>query len=302
MNRNLENSFFKEFGVDGAATMALEMAMFKYAGVGNGTSSRPDYPNGVLAEIKQRTENFNAWPHDGDSNNCPLFDEIDDNIRSCNSNKQEITIYVEYILRKLQNFAFLYSFRRDKLNAISNTVELYSLEHFFLTWISAYKTFGERLAFALAKRGINLLEIQAKNKISIIDRLDVNELWHYFGTIEAAENYLLELNHKKPEQPTQENTIEHYIASDDKETTIQAIKSLVCGKKGKQAAVYIYVAVYNGYMSKPTFDILKEAFGIIGTKQAFNTAYKNYEDKGVNSKEEEIEGAKTALKRKIEGV
>lgn len=40
---------------------------------------------------------------------------------------------------------------------------------------------------------------------------------------------------------------------------IQAIKNLVSGKKGKQAAVIIAVAVADGYINKPTFDILKEA-------------------------------------------
>lgn len=264
MNRNLENSFFKEFGVDGAATMALEMAMFKYAGVGNGTISRPDYPNGVLAEIKQRTEKFDAWPHDGVSNYCPLFDEIDDNIRSCNSNKQEITIYVEYILRKLQNFAFLYSLKRDKLDAISNCVDLYSLEHFFLTWIQAYKTFGERLAFTLAKRGINLLEIQKKYRISIIDRLDVNDLWMYFGTVEAAEVCLLRLNNKEPEQLTEKESM--YFAKAIKarymETTNTGYKWTWGGSLCKVRLAYFIKNIYSDACEKIPYKRLENMFGV----------------------------------------
>lgn len=102
-------------------------------------------------------------------------------------------------------------------------------------------------------------------------------------------------------QHGKEKTIEQYITGNGKEKTIQAIKSLVCGKKGKQAAVYIVVAVIDGYMSKPTFDILKEAFAIVGTKQAFNNAYNLYTDtKCSNTRKSELDAARAALKRAIE--
>lgn len=62
MKRDLEYKFFKEFQYDGAAIMSLEMMHLKYCGISNGTVSRPDYPDGVLAEIRERTEAFNTWP------------------------------------------------------------------------------------------------------------------------------------------------------------------------------------------------------------------------------------------------
>ena len=106
---------------------------------------------------------------------------------------------------------------------------------------------------------------------------------------------------KDPTKPQhgKENAIEQYITGSDKETTIQAIKSLVNGKKGTKAAVIIAAAVSDGYMSKAKFDVLKEAFGIDGTKQAFNNAYKLYTSTN-STRKCELDAAKAALKRAIE--
>lgn len=53
-------------------------------------------------------------------------------------------------------------------------------------------------------------------------------------------------------------------------------------------------------MSKPTFDILKEAFSVDGTRQAFNNAYNKYTtDKG-GTRQNEMDAAKAALKRAID--
>ena len=111
-------------------------------------------------------------------------------------------------------------------------------------------------------------------------------------------DHIEEQEHTEP-QHGKEKAIEQYITGSDKETTIQAIKSLVCGKKGKQAAVTIAVAVSDGYMSNAKFDILKEAFGIDGTKQAFNNAYKLYTETN-STRKGELNAARAALKRAIE--
>lgn len=112
------------------------------------------------------------------------------------------------------------------------------------------------------------------------------------------------LEQKDPAKPQhgKYKSVELYITGNNKEATIQAIKSLVCGKKGKQPAAVIFVAVSDGYMmSKPTFEILKEAFGIVGTKSAFNIAYSKYRDDKRNTYEEDINSARAALKRVLEG-
>lgn len=52
-------------------------------------------------------------------------------------------------------------------------------------------------------------------------------------------------------------------------------------------------------MSKAKFDVLKEAFGIDGTKQAFNNAYKLYTETN-STRKGELDAARAALKRAIE--
>lgn len=130
-----------------------------------------------------------------------------------------------------------------------------------------------------------------------------------FSRVERAYAVVCELKYGKQvheeQEPQQgkEKDIERYIIGNNKEATIQAIKSLVSGKKGKQPAAVIFVAVSDGYMSKPTFDILKAAFGIVGTKSAFNSAYSKYNDNGVATKTHanEINAVRAALKRLLEG-
>ena len=52
-------------------------------------------------------------------------------------------------------------------------------------------------------------------------------------------------------------------------------------------------------MSKAKFDILKEVFGIDGTKQAFNNSYKLYTETN-STRKGELDAARAALKRAIE--
>ena len=111
------------------------------------------------------------------------------------------------------------------------------------------------------------------------------------------------LEQKDPTKPQhgKYKSIERYIIGNNKEAVIQAIKTLVSDTKGKHPAAVIFVAVSDGYMSKPTFEILKEAFGIVGTKSAFNIAYSKYRDDKRNTYEEDINSARAALKRVLEG-
>lgn len=135
------------------------------------------------------------------------------------------------------------------------------------------------IGFIESKYGIDLFgEYQDKHTIKPIDesRIQSNE----------------------PQQD-KEKAIEKYVTINKKEMIVQAIKNLISGKKGKSAAVIIAVAVADGYINKPTFDILKEAFGITGSRQAFNKAYSNYVGKG-DTYEHELSAAKEALKKVIE--
>lgn len=193
MNRDLEYVFFREFQYDGAAILTLKMAHCKYCGIGSDVPARADYPDGVLAEIKNRTEALNVWPWPGITNYCPLFDEIIDNLDSCISDNVR-TNYIISILQQFQTWTFLYSLGTDKLNSISNSVKLDSLEDYFHTWRNAFKSFANKLSAILAMRGISILEVQNQCGISIIDSLNIDDLWPDFGTLKMAEECLTKLH------------------------------------------------------------------------------------------------------------
>lgn len=192
MNRELENQFFGAFSDKGAAIITLEMMLYEHCGIGGWLPARADYPDGVLAEIKAKTEQQEVWPWRREENYCPLFDEIRDNLDSYNSDDKRDNYVIE-VLRKFQKWTWLYSLSKGKLDAISNTTTLYSLEYYFFDWRSAFQSFAENFAVALAERGVNILELQNRCGISIIDRLDVDDLWINFGTPQLAEYHLSRL-------------------------------------------------------------------------------------------------------------
>ncbi len=93
-----------------------------------------------------------------------------------------------------------------------------------------------------------------------------------------------------------DTSIDNFIIYDDKPSFKEAMSKLINGKKGKNAAIYIYVAVIGGYMSKPSFSTLQTAFGIEGTKQGFNSAYQLYV-LYPNSYSNDISAAENALQK-----
>lgn len=119
MARDLEYKFFREFQSDGAAIMSLNMMHFEYCGISNELPARPDYPDGVLVEIRERTELFDIWPWGGIENCSPLMDEISDNIAF---RPADVRIaYVEELLTKMQKWTWLYSLAKDKLDTVNNS-------------------------------------------------------------------------------------------------------------------------------------------------------------------------------------
>lgn len=82
---------------------------------------------------------------------------------------------------------------------------------------------------------------------------------------------------QKPSSPPQTNSsdsIDSKILVENKKAFKAVMTRLLNGNMGKDAALIVNGAVKNGYMIKPSFTILKSAFGITGSKQAFNNAYK----------------------------
>lgn len=229
MIRDLEYQFFREYEIDGAAYLSLQYALFKYCGIGSEVPARPDFPDGIMLEIKERTEACQVWPYNGIENSCPLFDEISDNLDSAASDVVRVN-YVISILKKLQRWAWLYSLGAEKLSAISNSVEHNSLEYFYWDWLRAFNAFADKLAVALALRGLNLMEIQERCDIKIIDNLDVDRLWMDFGTPAMAEYYLSSL---KPSKPV---------------TMVELLKDL--GLATEKALKYIPIAVERGLIER----------------------------------------------------
>ncbi|MDE5596131.1 MAG: hypothetical protein K2I89_11265 [Muribaculaceae bacterium] len=284
MTRDLENKFFREFQYDGAAIMSLEMMQFEYCGIGNGTASRKDYPDGVLAEIHQRTEKYDAWPWGGVENCSPLMDEIADNLAFRPKDSREM--YAEELICKMQTWTWLYSLSKEKLDAVSNSIRLHSIEDFFFTWRSAFRSFAEKLAVILAKLGINILEIQNRCGITIIERLDVNDLWMVFGTLQLAEYHLSKLDEGSVVSKTNYSVKTGRPSSTDVPFTslligtaeecnkiLKQLHALIDGRKGKRVAMVIQACVEAGRLCEPTFPQVESYFPNIGSPQAYSPHY-----------------------------
>lgn len=143
---------------------------------------------------------------------------------------------------------------------------------------------------------------EENDSLSIDDRRKLGRIQNAIFIVEEFMQKQQRQKESVKPQHGKENAIELYITGNNKEAVIQAIKTLVSDTKGKHPAAVIFVAVSDGYMmSKPTFEILKEAFGIVGTKSAFNIAYSKYRDDKRNTYEEDINSARAALKRVLEG-
>lgn len=279
MKRDLEYKFFKEFQYDGAAIMTLDMMHFEHCNIGNGTAGRKDYPDGVLAEIRERTESFNTWPWGGVENCSPLMDEIADNLMTMQLDCRQM--YAEELIFKMQRWTWLYSLSKEKLDAVSNSVVEFSVEMYFHEWRSAFQTFAEKLAVILAKLKINILDIQNRCGITLIERLDVKELWTCFGSYELAEYYLSKINtpHKENKakarkagrpKSTENPFADKLIGSDEeKKETLKRLHQLLDGKTGKFVALVIFGCIKAGKLSMPTFPQLQVEFNVVGCRQAF---------------------------------
>lgn len=264
------------------------MMHFEYCGIGNGTAGRKDYPDGVLAEIRERTETFNTWPWGGVGNCSPLMDEIADNLASLPDDGRQM--YAEELICKMQTWTWLYSLSKEKLDAVSNTIQLHSIEDFFHTWRNAFRTFAEKLAVILAKLEINILDIQNRCGITIIERLDVNDLWMDFGTPQLAEYYISRLNQssfvevdkktqrKSKKERTKEEAEAHFLTllygdTRTRAKTLELLHYYLDGKIGKGAACVVEACVKCRRLAKPSFADLQPVFGLQGSRTAFNNAY-----------------------------
>lgn len=277
MNRNLEDKFFAEFGIGGAADMALDMVLWQYCKVGSGTATRAEhYKENVLAEIAERTEKAKMWLYDSNNGLSALYEEIEDNIRECDRiSKDEIRRYVGKILQKFSWWAFCYNRWREGLNVIDNTVVNGSIEYYYCTWLMDYKSFAEKLAAILAERDISLEAIQEEYGVKIFDGFDIEKNWYLFGTRERAERILSKIYNVKvvPKQRGRKvGNFRDNIVGDEssKDKLLAKLHSLIDGKLGKEVALVIILCIQLGKITKPSFKQVENEFGDIGNKSGYN--------------------------------
>lgn len=143
----------------------------------------------------------------------------------------------------------------------------------------------------------------------------INDMTKYFANEEdltegdEPEENLRDIYDTQPSENTEQSDtslplsedIDSYILADDTKAFKSAMTKLLKGTKGKKAAFYVMGAVSNNYLNKPTFDILQLAFGITGSKQAFNNYYDDKRSHYDNKKtQKEVDDAKEKVKQTYE--
>lgn len=232
MDKTIENKLFDEFR-NGAASMCLEYFKEKE----DWEEAPTEYlaysdTDKVLSKIKERTEAFDdiAWPM-GRGDSFPLAEEIIRNLDSCSTDKQREN-YIIDILVVFKDWAAIFS-PIAEINEMKKAIELSqnddeygmlerykdsldyleglhdhyleimekpkdgTIEYYFDLWHRCYRQFCRMLAAELAKYGMNLLEIQNKRGIWLVEKLDTLSIQAYFGisnNFGYANNLLEELN------------------------------------------------------------------------------------------------------------
>lgn len=215
MKKDWENKFFAEFADDGAAAVCFHYLIDTYIYMREPVLTAEE----VIAWVTKRTKAF-------DLDACPigrkgrknLLDEISDNLDSLNEKQAE-----RYIIRILENF---WVFERvmtegeehDLFYDIIRTDDVGSIEWYGWIWYCRLFRFARLLAGVCAEHGINLLEVQAKRGIKIIDSLNVVELSFYTETnsFEYAQTLLENLNlqngkHQKKDERLQTEEAKMYF-------------------------------------------------------------------------------------------
>ncbi len=166
----------------------------------------------------------------------------------------------------------------------------------------AYK-FANRLDALLLTYGIDLLRLQRDSGIYLKEYRHVTDVSYYIGSLELAQKYIDALpkyeggkpQQKAKEKPKQSGRqsrpFKDEIIRQPTEETLTLLHSLIDGKKGKNAIIYLAIAIVEGIISRPTSTQILQEFGDIGHKSLIC----KYLDKGVYTNDEIIV-TKEALK------
>ena len=102
------------------------------------------------------------------------------------------------------------------------------------------------------------------------------------------ENDLLSKQDKVTQRGRQSKTFRDCLQNVDK---LQTLHDVMNGKKGKEVALIMKVAIQIGWITKPTFKAVEDEFGNIGNRSNYNK-YINENNRSTN---DEIDGMKQAL-------
>lgn len=219
MDKTIENKLFTEFET-GAAALCLDYVMEVVVNnwehlPPNSQKWRKVY-NDIPTRVAELTEAFDdvAWPINI-KGHYRIAQEISDNLDNCiNDNERER--YICNILQVFEEWAKAFTpisqihtieptlkksreglaFQteeeirtaldrikgmHDRLLEIMDNAKEGSIEAYFHHWYHAYYDFCNMFAAICVEHGINLLEIQNRRGIWLVDKLDVMQIQFYFG-------------------------------------------------------------------------------------------------------------------------
>lgn len=135
--------------------------------------------------------------------------------------------------------------------------------------------YSNMLDGVLLSFGIDLLQVQKENGITLITKRDLTQLGYYCGTRERA---LLLINSipQKPMIEQREIGIRAKILVENKDTYIKDLHTKIDGKIGVAVVEILQKEIDKGFMLRPTYKEVADEFGNIGNRQGYNRAFSRF--------------------------
>ena len=122
--------------------------------------------------------------------------------------------------------------------------------------------------------GVDLLQVQKINGITLINQRDLTQLSFYCGTMERALILIKSLS-QKPMIKQREKGIRAKILVEDKDTYIKDLHTKIDGKIGVSVVEILQREIDKGFILRPTYKEMADEFGYIGNRQGYNRAFSN---------------------------
>ena len=136
--------------------------------------------------------------------------------------------------------------------------------------------YSNMLDGVLLSFGVDLLQVQKINGITLINQRDLTQLSFYCGTMERALLLIKSLS-QKPMIRQREKGIRAKILVEDKDTYIKDLHTKIDGKIGVSVVKILQGEIDKGFMLRPTYKEMADEFGDIGNRQGYNRAFSNVE-------------------------